>query len=315
MRFLVTGAAGFIGAATATELLDQGHEVVGLDAITDFYDPAIKLRNLDRLVSRAGFQFHRLDLLVDPIDHVLIGVDAIVHLAGQPGVRRSWSDFTSYVEANVQATKVVLDAAVRHGTRRVVYASSSSVYGDAGGFPTSEDQATVPASPYAITKLAGEQLVHLYGTSRGLETVSLRYFTVYGPGQRPDMLTHRLLDAAVTDTPITIFGSGRQIRDFTYVDDVARANLAAATQPVPSGLAINIAGGTSCSVNEMITTVEHLLGRPVPRVHTTAAAGDVIRTGGDTSRATHHLGWKPLVSLAEGLQRHIDSHLPVNATG
>ncbi len=304
MRIVLTGAAGFIGSTTSQHLLAQGHTVDGIDSISDYYSADRKRQNLERLEQERGFRFHQLDIVDDLIDPVLAGADAIIHLAGQPGVRRSWSEFDTYVAANVRGTKEVLDAAVRHGIQRVVYASSSSVYGNAGTYPTPENHPTSPQSPYAVTKLAGENLCTLYAKDRKLSTVNLRYFTVYGPRQRPDMLTHRLLEAAHLGTPVTIFGDGEQIRDFTYVDDIARANVLAATSDVRPGSRFNISGGSSVSVNEMIAAVERAAGGPIRLQYQGEASGDVHRTGGDCRAARRELGWEPVVSLRDGIWNH-----------
>lgn len=306
MRIVVTGVAGFIGSTTARHLLAAGHSVDGIDSLSNYYSVEAKQNNLHSLVASNNFTFHQLDIVDDLIDSALSGADAIIHLAGQPGVRRSWSEFNTYVAANVRGTKAVLDAALRHGIDKVVYASSSSVYGNATTYPTTEDQAPSPQSPYAVTKLAGEQLCTLYAAERQLQTVSLRYFTVYGPRQRPDMLTHRLIEAAHTGGTMTIFGDGQHVRDFTYVDDIARANLAAVTADVQPGSIYNIAGGTSASVATMISTVERVSGSPIRLVHQGEASGDVQMTGGDCTLAKTELGWTPSVSLHEGISRHIN---------
>lgn len=306
MRIVVTGAAGFIGSTTTQHLLNAGHSVVGIDSLSGYYSVEAKHNNLHPLVASENFTFHQLDLANDLIDSVLASADAIIHLAGQPGVRRSWSDFDSYVAANVRGTKALLDAAIRHDIQRVVYASSSSVYGNASSYPTAESHPVSPQSPYAVTKLAGEQLCTLYGTERNLSTVSLRYFTVYGPRQRPDMLTHRLVEAAHCGSAVTIFGDGTHVRDFTYVDDIARANVKAVTADVKPGSIYNIAGGTSASVNAMIRAVERASGSSIQLVHRAEASGDVRETGGDCTLARNELGWAPEVSLHEGIVGHVD---------
>ena len=306
MRIVVTGAAGFIGSTTTQRLLRAGHSVDGIDSLSDYYSVEAKRSNLHSLVAHDNFNFHQLDIVDDLFDSVLSGADAVIHLAGQPGVRRSWSEFDAYVTANVEGTKAVLDAAVRHDIQRVVYASSSSVYGNASVYPTAESNALTPQSPYAVTKLAGEQLCALYATERGLSTVSLRYFTVYGPRQRPDMLTHRLIEAAHRASSVTIFGDGQQVRDFTYIDDIARANVHALIADVRPGSVYNIAGGTSASVATMINTVERASGSPIQLVHRGEASGDVRTTGADCSLARRELGWSPEVTLHEGILRHVN---------
>jgi len=305
MRVVITGVAGFIGSTTAELLLRAGHQVEGVDAFTPYYDKVLKQRNLDSIARHEDFRFHQIDIAQDLLDPIFAGADAVLHLAGQPGVRRSWSEFDTYVHANVEGTKAVLDAAVRHRVDRVVYASSSSVYGNALMYPTSEDHPTAPQSPYAVTKLAGEQLCTLYASERKLDTVSLRYFTVYGPRQRPDMLTQRLVQAAHDGSTVTIFGDGQQVRDFTFVEDIARANLAAATADVAPGSVFNVSGGSSVSVLDMIAGVERAAGKRISLVHQGEASGDVRQTGGDCRRARTELDWVPSVSLDEGLTRHV----------
>lgn len=306
MRIAITGVAGFVGSTTAELLLVAGHHVVGIDSLTTYYDTKTKRRNIADLLAKPGFSFSTHDIAADLFDEVLVGVDAIVHLAGQPGVRRSWSEFDSYVYANVQGTKAVLDTAVRHQIGRVVYASSSSVYGNATNYPTAEDHPTAPQSPYAVTKLAGEQLCTLYASERNLHTVNLRYFTVYGPRQRPDMLTQRLVQAAHDDTTITIFGDGEQVRDFTFVGDVARANVHALTADCSPGSVFNISGGSSVTVNQMISAVEEATGATIRRKVQGEASGDVRRTSGDNAKAARELGWTPEVDLPSGINAHVD---------
>lgn len=313
MKYIITGTAGFIGTTTALRLLSDGHEVCGIDSLTDHYDLEVKAANLSSLQRFSNFTFSQADLTTGGFEELFDGVDSVLHLAAQPGVRKSWLDFTTYARANIEATKHVLDLCLRFGVRRVVYASSSSVYGNATQYPTSEEQTPAPTSPYAVTKLAGEHLCRTFAAEHDLSTVSLRYFTVYGPRQRPDMLTHRLIEAAETGTPISIFGSGDQVRDFTFVDDVARANIAATTADVPPGSVYNIAGGSSVSVNQMISAVEAATGKAVERSVRTRALGDVDRTGGDTTAARNDLDWEPTVRLTDGLDAHVSHYRQSNA--
>ncbi|MCC3266572.1 NAD-dependent epimerase/dehydratase family protein [Arthrobacter gengyunqii] len=306
MKALVTGAAGFVGSNISRRLISEGMDVVGIDAITDYYDPEIKLRNLQAIGNR-GFTFIHEDLNHAALGKLLDGVDYIFHQAGQPGVRKSWGkDFSTYLDANVHATQRLLEHCKDSSTlKRFVYASSSSVYGDAATFPTSEDQLPQPLSPYGVSKLAAEHLCSLYAANFGVPTVSLRYFTVYGPGQRPDMAFTRFVKAIIQGTPIEIYGSGNQIRDFTYVDDIVEANLRAALRPSPKGSIFNVAGGSNISVNEAIVTLERLMGHELKRNYVGRVAGDVVRTGGDTTKIKATLDWSPHVSLEEGLQRHL----------
>jgi UDP-glucuronate 4-epimerase len=304
MRALITGAAGFVGSTLAGRLLAGGDEVVGVDVFSDYYEPDRKRANLAGLADHAGFTLVDGDLNAVDLRAVLDGVDVVFHQAGQPGVRKSWGrDFDVYVDANVRATQHLLEACVGHATvRRVVYASSSSVYGEAERYPTSEDDVPRPLSPYGVTKLAAEHLCSLYAANLGVPTVSLRYFTVYGPRQRPDMAFHRFVRAALRDEPITVYGTGDQIRDFTFVDDVVEANVLAATRPVPPGEVLNVAGGTSTSVNEVLDELAAVAGHPLRIERHEKALGDVSRTGGATERIRAVLGWAPQVSLADGLR-------------
>ena len=306
MHALVTGAAGFVGSHLTKRLCDEGFEVTGVDSFTDYYDVALKRANAESTV-RAGVKFIEGDLNVIDLDGILDGVDVIFHLAGQPGVRASWgTEFSTYTHCNIDATQRLLEASRGKRTlRRLVYASSSSVYGDAERYPTSEHDRPQPISPYGVTKLAAEHLCTLYATSFDVPTVSLRYFTVYGPGQRPDMAFTRFAKAAVQGDEITIFGSGEQVRDFTYVDDVVEANLLAATRDVSPGTVLNVAGGSHTSVNEVLQVFEELAGSKLKIRHVKDVAGDVRRTGGDTAAIRSVLGWRPTVILRDGIARQL----------
>ncbi|MEF2977450.1 NAD-dependent epimerase/dehydratase family protein [Subtercola sp. YIM 133946] len=306
MRYLVTGVAGFVGSNIARSLLMNGHEVVGIDAMTDYYDVAIKRRNLASL-QVDYFTFVEDDLNSADVESLLDGVDVIFHQAGQPGVRKSWGrDFDIYTEANVNATQKLLEGARNaSGLKRLVYASSSSIYGDAESFPTKETDRPAPLSPYGVTKLAAEHMCTLYAKNFGLPTVSLRYFTVYGPGQRPDMAFTRFVKSVVRDEEITVFGSGEQIRDFTFIDDVVQANLLAGGSDCEPGSVFNVAGGSSVSVNDVLDILAELNGSPLRVTRTEKALGDVFRTGGSTEAITAALGWMPKVDVREGLKRHL----------
>lgn len=304
MRVLVTGAAGFVGSHLTKRLRDDSHDVIGLDSFTDYYDVTLKRANADAAI-QAGVTFVEGDLNVVDLDAILDGVEAVFHLAGQPGVRSSWGeDFSTYTHCNIDATQRLLEASRRRPTlRRLVYASSSSVYGNAERYPTSERDRPQPISPYGVTKLAAEHLCSLYATCFGVPTVSLRYFTVYGPGQRPDMAFTRFADAVVRGDRITVYGSGEQTRDFTFVEDVVEANLLAATRDVPAGTVMNVAGGSHTSVNEVLQIFEELAGSQLSVARVEAVAGDARQTGGDTSAIRSLLGWQPSVSLREGIAR------------
>lgn len=304
MRALVTGAAGFIGSHLAKRLRAEGHQVTGLDSFTDYYDVGLKRANADSAV-KAGVRFVEGDLISADLHTLLDGVDVVFHLAGQPGVRSSWgSEFASYLSSNVAATQRLLEVCkARASVERIVYASSSSVYGNADRYPTSESVRPQPVSPYGVTKLAAEHLCGLYAEAFGVPTVSLRYFTVYGPGQRPDMAFTRFAMAAIKRQPLTIFGTGDQVRDFTFVDDVVEANLLAATGEVTPGTVFNVAGGSRTSINAVLSIFEDLAGYPLMIKRLDAVAGDVSNTGGETSLIRSVLGWAPSVDLNEGISR------------
>lgn len=303
MTVLITGVAGFVGSAIARRLLAAGEPVVGVDSLTDYYDPGLKKENL-ATIPGDGFTFVAEDLNSADLDALLDGVQVVFHEAGQPGVRKSWGeDFATYVDANVLATQRLLEAARRApALRRLVYASSSSVYGNAQAYPTTEGDLPAPHSPYGVTKLAAEHLCTLYARNFGVPTVSLRYFTVYGPGQRPDMAFNRFIRAALAGEPIEVFGSGEQIRDFTFVDDVVTANLLAAANPVAPGSVFNVSGGTSISVNEVLDVLSGIAGRPLDVRRTEPVAGDVGRTGGSADRIRRELRWEPTVGVEQGLR-------------
>jgi UDP-glucuronate 4-epimerase len=302
MRILVTGAAGFIGSSLVERGLSDGHDVVGIDMMTDYYDVGLKENNLSRLKS-PRFTLVREDLNTTNLASLFDGVDVVFHQAGQPGVRKSWGqDFETYTQQNILATQKLLEQAKETvGLQRFVYASSSSIYGDATSYPTSESQRPAPISPYGVTKLAAEHLCTLYGTNFGVPTTSLRYFTVFGPRQRPDMAFTRFLLAAKNETPITVYGSGEQIRDFTYIDDVVDANYLAAMTTTDAGSVYNVAGGSNVSVNDVLDTIASISGKTLNVQKVGAVAGDVWRTGGSSEHIRRELGWAPKRSVEEGL--------------
>ena len=309
---VVTGCAGFIGSHLAEACLARGDRVVGVDVLTDYYDVGQKRNNLVPLLEHPRFELYERDL-VDGFDEFAEGADVVYHQAGQPGVRSSWREqFDEYVERNIAATQRVLEASLRAGVPRVVYASSSSVYGNAERYPVDERMRPQPFSPYGVTKLAGEHLCSLYAANFGLSVVSLRYFTVYGPRQRPDMAAHRLFEAALSGVRFPLFGTGEQLRDFTFVGDAVRANLLAAAADVDPGLVVNIAGGAECSMLEHIAVVEQISGRTVPVDQRRGEIGDVRRTGGSIDVARKHLGWEPEISLRQGLELQYQWHLTRN---
>ena len=292
MRYVVTGAAGFIGSHLADALVDSGHDVLAVDCFTDYYDVALKEENAARL------DLARVDLAEENLE--LDGVDGVFHLAGQPGVRSFGDVFDVYVRRNVLASRRVFEAAAAAGAR-VVFASSSSVYGDAETYPTPETAEPRPISPYGITKLACEHLARAYATGFGLDVVTLRYFTVYGPRQRPDMAFARMISALAGGEPFEVFGDGAQSRGFTYVADVAEATVLAMERG-RSGAVYNVGGGSEATVNDVIDELERVSGRTLEVVRLPAAAGDVRRTNADTSLIADDVGWQPRVGLTDGLR-------------
>jgi nucleoside-diphosphate-sugar epimerase len=291
MRYLVTGAAGFIGSHLLRALLDRGHDASGWDAYTDYYDPALKEENA------RGLPVERVDLADGPLD--LDGVDGVFHLAGQPGVRSFGDVFPVYVRRNVLASQRLFEAAAAAGARTVL-ASSSSIYGDAEAYPTPESAAPQPLSPYGITKLACEHLAHAYALEFGLGAVVLRYFTIFGPRQRPDMALARMISCLADGRPFELFGDGTQSRSFTYVDDAVDATIAA-MERAPAGATYNVGGGEEVSMLEALETLAGVAGRRLEVVRSAKREGDARRTAADTSRILADLGWEPRTSFAEGL--------------
>jgi nucleoside-diphosphate-sugar epimerase len=299
----VTGAAGFIGSHLAEALVARGHEVVGIDALTPSYDPAQKRDNLAGLLEQPSFRFVEGDLADMALDYWLEGADVVFHQAAQPGVRASWGDdFEQYMRHNVLATQRLLEGCRQTRLPRLVIASSSSVYGDAPTHPTREDSATRPVSPYGVTKLATEHLCLAYAQLRTspVEIAILRYFTVYGPRQRPDMGFRRFIEAAYEGCPITVYGDGEQTRDFTFVSDVVQANILAMKAPL-NGAPINIAGGQRVSLNQALQLIGRITGRRLEIVHAPPQPGDVVHTGADGTRASAMLGYRPRVGIEDGL--------------
>jgi nucleoside-diphosphate-sugar epimerase len=305
----VTGAAGFIGSTLVDHLLEKTDWLVrGVDSLTSYYDPEWKRANLAHLGRSRRFEFSELDLSTADTDVVVKDVDYVFHLAAQPGVRNSWgAAFDVYVKANVLATQRLLESSNCAGDiRRLVYASSSSVYGNARSYPVSEESLTVPLSPYGVTRLAAENLCALYAANFGLPTASLRFFTVYGPRQRPDMAFYRIMESALGDSEFLLFGDGEQIREFTFVDDIARACVLCARASVPAGLVMNLSGGASVSMNLVIEQIERIHRRGIRMSRKKPQAGDVERRGGTTDRAESWLGWRPEVTFEEGLSRQYE---------
>lgn len=302
MRVVLTGCAGFIGSHLAERLVADGWHVTGVDAFTDYYDPALKHANLLPLAGEPRFDLVEGNLVDLDLPGLLADRPAVIHLAAQAGVRASFGEgFDRYVRDNVLASQRMLEAAQATGCRRVVYASSSSVYGDAAAYPCIE--ATTPRSPrspYGVTKSMGEDLAAVYRAG-GLETVGLRYFTVYGPRQRPDMAMTRLCRAVLGGPAFPVMGDGSQSRDFTYVADAVDATLRAMHTDRDLPPVLNVGGGQEATLGQVIALVGSIAGRPVPLEWGPAQRGDVRRTGADTSLARHVLGWAPTTTLAAGL--------------
>jgi len=302
VKTLVTGVAGFIGSTLAERLVAEGHDVVGLDSFSDYYPRQIKERNLETLGKGPRFTFVESTIQSADLTSLLRDRTHVFHLAAQAGVRRSWGrDFAVYTTNNIEATQVLLEAIAQNSRiERVVYASSSSVYGDNVEMPMKEDALPQPVSPYGVTKLAAEQLCYLYHVNHGVPTVSLRYFTVYGPRQRPDMGFYKFLRAALREEPINLYGDGEQTRDFTYVQDAAGVTIAAATKGVP-GRVYNIGGGSRVSMNHVLEIIGRVSGRKLSVTREEAQKGDMRHTYADTTLARRDLGFAPRVGLEEGL--------------
>lgn len=306
MRCLVTGVAGFVGSTLAERLVALGHDVLGVDCFTDYYPRKNKEANLVKLRSGPRFAFEELDLASADLAPFVKGSDAIFHQAAQAGVRASWGKtFETYTSCNVLATQRLLEAAKQVGTvERFVYASSSSVYGDTTDLPMRETSRPRPYSPYGVTKLAAEHLAELYRENFGVPTVSLRYFTVYGPRQRPDMGFHRFIARLLRGEPLPVYGDGEQTRDFTFIDDIVEANL----QSLNDGAAgvYNVGGGSRVTLNEVLAILADLTGRELDLDRQGKQPGDVRHTAADTSRAQSELGYQPRVALREGLARQVE---------
>jgi nucleoside-diphosphate-sugar epimerase len=301
MHCLVTGAAGFIGSHLCEHLLKAGHSVVGLDAFIPYYPRSIKEVNLKGLLPQPGFTFHELDLREDSLEEAVDEVEAVFHLAAVPGLSRSWVDFDLYQSCNLLATQRLLEAVRPHGLRRFVYASTSSVYGrHASG---DETLPTRPISPYGVTKLAAENLCRAYADELGLPLVVLRYFSIYGPRQRPDMGYYRFIHSLLHGKPVTVCGDGLQVRGNTYIDDCCQATIAALEAPV--GEVYNVGGGETANVWEIIGKLESILGHRAVIQREPARPGDQRFTSADTARLQRHLGWNPCITLEDGLAAQV----------
>jgi nucleoside-diphosphate-sugar epimerase len=305
-RVLVTGCAGFLGSHLCEELVARGHDVVGVDCFTDYYARSLKEQNLERLSEEPAFTLTSLDLSRDRLNGLLEGVDVVIHLAAQPGVRGSFgAGFERYVRHNVLATQRLLDQVIDRDLAAFVYASSSSVYGNSPLYPTSERMKRRPVSPYGMTKVATEELAGVYYRCYGVPTVGLRYFTAYGPRQRPDMAFTRFLSCALAGEPLPLNGDGNQVRDFTYVADVVAGTIAAACRG-RAGSVYNIGGGTPVRLNDAIAVIADLVGRSLTRSSRPVHRGDPRRTGCDDRCARRDLGFAPATCLRDGLAAQLD---------
>lgn len=307
MKCLVTGVAGFVGSTLAEKLIESGHDVIGVDCFIDYYPRYIKEQNLQTLYQAPNFQFIEADLNDLNLLDILKDVDWVFHQAAQAGVRASWGkDFEIYTSCNILATQRLLEAAKQTPSiKRVVYASSSSIYGDQKILPFKEVTTPAPVSPYGVSKLAAEHLCSLYFSQFGVPTVSLRYFTVYGPRQRPDMAFHKFGKSLIEGRDLIVYDDGYQTRDFTYIDDIVAANIAAATSPHIEGEIFNIAGGSRSSIREVIAVMERILGTETSVVYKPRAYGDVRNTFADITNASKLLNYNPVVKLEEGLGREL----------
>lgn len=300
---IVTGVGGFIGSHLAEALLDRGDRVIGIDHFNDYYDPTFKRRNVSGLLGRDRFTLLEEDIQTLDWNALLSGVSEIYHQAAQAGVRASWgTGFRDYTERNLNATQIILEAAKSApDLQRLVYASTSSVYGNAETMPTPETLCPQPVSPYGITKLAAERLCWLYHQNFNVPVTALRYFTVYGPRQRPDMAFHKFFKAVLDDRAIPIYGDGQQTRDFTFIADAVAANLLAGAVPEAIGQVFNIGGGSRVVLMEVLATMEAIVGQPIKKDFQGNAMGDARHTSADVTRAKSILGYNPQVSLADGL--------------
>jgi UDP-glucuronate 4-epimerase len=306
-RYLVTGCAGFIGSTLAETLLERGAEVVGVDAFTDYYPRARKEAQLEAVREHSAFELTERDLGAGALPESLLdGIDGVFHLAARPGVRASWgAGFPAYLNDNLAATHSVVEAASDLDVP-VVFASSSSIYGDALSYPTGEDTGPAPISPYGVTKLACEHLIGAYIRDFGLRCTALRYFTVYGPRQRPDMAFQRIVEALLAGSEFEVYGDGNQSRDFTYVADAVTATIAA-MDAGPDARTYNVGGGSEATLRDVVATVEELSGRQLRIRYGDRAAGDVLRTLADTASIRKELGWEPRFDLRSGLAAQLEA--------
>lgn len=307
MKVVVTGCAGFVGSHLTERLLSEGMEVSGIDCFTDYYPRELKERNLANARNDRNFTMVPSSILDIDLARVFDGASYVFHQAAQAGVRHSWGNsFGEYTQNNILATQRLLEACRDSGVRRFIYASSSSVYGDVSSLPMKETDATRPVSPYGLSKLAGEHLCHLYNRNYGINTVSLRYFTVYGPRQRPDMAFNKFINSMISGRKIELYGDGEQTRDFTFVSDIVEANILSMRSEKGGSEIYNIGGGSRTTVNACIKTLEGLMGKKANMAYLPAQKGDVQHTYADTSKAAKDLSYSPKVKLGYGLRKEVE---------
>ncbi len=305
-KVIVTGAAGFIGSHLCERLVSEGYRVYAIDSLTDYYDPERKRKHLEGIISDERFTFLEEDLNYCDLDGILDGTFCVFHLAAQAGVRMSWgTEFSHYVDSNILTTQKMLEAVKSRESVRLVYSSSSSIYGESGNLPMREEDKPNPLSPYGVTKLSGEHLCTLYNANFGTDFISLRYFTVYGPRQRPDMAFSRFVTSALRGEPVEVYGDGKQTRDFTFVADAVQANMLAMKYDGESRI-FNIGGGSRVSILEVLRIIGEKTGRRMKMNFLSRAEGDVRNTWADTSRAAEELGFSPEVRLEEGIEKEIE---------
>ena len=310
MKYFISGACGFIGTTLSRKLLEMGHEVLGVDALTDNYSLELKNRNMQLLSEYENFKFANVDLLNCKLEPLLDGVSGVFHLAGHPSVQNSWGEgFQTYIDRNILATQRLLMASLVSRVAKFVNSSSSSVYGRAIRTPTREEDPKNPVSPYGVTKLAAEQLCSLYGSEFGLNTVSLRYFTVYGPRQRPDMAFNKLINAGIQGTPFPLHGDGTQVRDFTFVEDVANANICALKAQTNPGDVFNIGGGSPVTMKDAVMMLEEIMSLNIQIQAGPLGPGNPMITEAECAAAHQVLNWEPQVNIFEGLKRQVEWQL------
>jgi UDP-glucose 4-epimerase len=306
MKYLVTGAAGFIGSHLCKKLIQDGVHIIGLDAFTDFYPRSIKENNLQPLLNNPHFELISGDILEVNLDKIMDEIDVVFHFAAQPGVRTSWgAEFSIYTKNNIDATQKLLEAAKTATLKKFIYASSSSVYGLSPKLPMTETSTLHPYSPYGVTKLAAENLCFLYYKNYGIPCVSLRFFTVYGPGQRPDMAFHKFFKSIQKDEEISVFGDGQQTRDFTFIDDIIWANLSS-IENGRAGENYNLGGGTRKKLADIIPILEEICQKTVKIKYVPGQKGDVRHTYADIQKSKDELNYIPRINLEEGLRSEWD---------